>query len=210
MGSETTKLTAADLMLNEEYVVRRREFRAQVLEYKRNRTLALGPHLTLSFENRHTIRYQVQEMLRIENVTDAAGIRAELDACNRLIPDGSNWKASCFLDFGEGKARRATPDLRGVERALWVQIAELKRVPGISDDDLDPGDGEQAAAVHFVRFELDALQVAVLRNGGAIKFGVDHPEYRHEVVAPAAVREALLGDLVWPAGGSSVPPPAAN
>jgi hypothetical protein len=127
MGSETTKLTAADLMQLEEYVARRRDFRAQVLEYKRNRMLALGPYLTLAFENRHTIRYQVQEMLRIENVSDPAGIRG--------------------------------------------------------------------SAAHFLRFELDALQIAVLRNGGAIKFGVDHPEYRYEVVAPAAVRESLLGDL---------------
>ena len=197
MGSETTaKLTAADLMKLEDYAAARKDFRAQVLEYKRNRTLALGPNMTLSFENRHTIRYQIQEMLRIEKTFEPRGIQDELDAYNPLIPDGSNWKCSCFIEYpDENERREALKRLRGVERQVWVQIAELPRISAIADEDLERSNEEKTSAVHFLRFELDALQVTVLRAGGAVRFGVDHPAYCHQVVAPPAVRESLLGDL---------------
>ena len=196
MGSETTKLTAADLMKLEEYAAMRKEFRSQVMEYKRNRMVALGPHMTLSFENRHTIRYQIQEMLRIEKVFEPAGIQAELDAYNPLIPDGSNWKASCFIEYPDEKERRvALAKLRGIEHAIWAQVAELKKVKAVADEDMDRGNDEKTSAVHFLRFEFDALQLAVLRAGGPVRFGVDHPEYRYEVVVPEEVRKALLADL---------------
>jgi len=200
--SETIKLTAADLMQREEYDAQRKEFRTQVMEYKRNRMLALGPSLTLSFENRHTIRYQVQETLRLEKALEPGRIQAELDAFNPLIPDGSNWKASCFVDVAAGKKadepkrRAALARLRGVEHALWVQVADLKKVKAVADEDLDAAGEEGGPAVHFLRFEFDALQVAVLRAGAPVRFGVDHPEYRHEAVAPEALREALLADLL--------------
>jgi len=199
--SETIKLTAADLMPREEYDAQRKEFRTQVMEYKRNRMLALGPSVTLSFENRHTIRYQVQETLRLEKVLEPGRIQAELDAFNPLIPDGSNWKASCFVDVPAGKKadepkrRAALARLRGVEHALWVQVADLKKVKAVADEDLDAAGEEGGPAVHFLRFELDALQVAVLRAGAPVRFGVDHPAYRHEAVAPEPMREALLADL---------------
>ena len=196
MPSETARLTIDDLLKLEDYAVQRPALRAQVLEYKRHRTLALGPHMTLAFENRHTIRYQVQEMLRIERIFERAAIQDELDAYNPLIPDGSNWKASCFIEYPDEQERRAAlARLRGVERHLWAQVAELPRVTAIADEDLERSDDDKTSAVHFLRFELDALQVAVLKAGGGVRFGVDHPAYCHSVTAPDAVRRALLADL---------------
>ena len=196
MRSETTKLTVDDLLKLEDYAAARKELRAQVLEYKRHRTLALGPHMTLAFENRHTIRYQVQEMLRIERIFEHEAIQDELDAYNPLIPDGSNWKASCFIEFPDEKQRRvALAQLRNVERHVWVQVAGLPRVSAVADEDLERSDEDKTSAVHFLRFELDALQVTVLKAGGALRFGVDHPAYSHAVAAPPEVREALLADL---------------
>jgi hypothetical protein len=196
MPSETTKLTRADLLAPEDYAARRRELRAQVLEYRRHRTLALGPFLTLAFENRHTIRYQVQEMLRIERIVEPAAIQAELDACNPLIPDGSNWKASCFIKYPDERAQReALVRLRGIERHLWVQVAEFPRVSAVADEDPGRPDGDTTTAVHFLRFELGALQVAALKADAGVRFGVDHPQYSHAVVAPPEVRAALRADL---------------
>lgn len=182
--SETIKLTVADVMPPAEYEAQRREFRTQVMEYKRSRMLALGPSMTLSFENRHTIRYQVQEALRLQQGLDAAAIQAELDAFNPFIPDGTNWKASCFVTL---------ESLRGAEQALWVQAAELPKLKVGRVLDLS-ADGE-SPIVHFVRFDLDALQLAVVRAGAPVRFGVDHPDYRHEVLAPEPVRQALLADV---------------
>jgi hypothetical protein len=196
MQSEITKLTPADLLKLEDYAAQRKEFRAQVLEYKRHRTVALGPNVTLSFENRHTICYQVQEMLRIEKIFEPRGIQEEIDAYNPLIPDGSNWKASCFIEFSDEKERReALVRLRDIERMFWAQVAGLPRVSAIADEDLDRSNDEKTSAVHFLRFELDAAQVAALRAGGAIQFGVDHPAYSYKVQVPGPVRDSLMGDL---------------
>jgi hypothetical protein len=196
MGSETSKLTIADLMKLEDYAAQRKALRADLLGYKRERTLALGPHLTLSFENRHTVRYQVQEMLRIERIFERDAIQEELDAYNPLIPDGRNWKASCFIEYpDEHERREALVRLRGIERMLWVQVATLGRVAAIADEDLERSDEQKTSAVHFLRYELDALQVAALRDGAPVRFGVDHPEYRYEVLAPPNVRDSLLRDL---------------
>jgi hypothetical protein len=196
MHSESTKLRPADLLKLEDYAAQRKELRDQVLAYKRHRTLALGPNVTLSFENRHTIRYQVQEMLRIEKIFEPRGIQDELDAYNPLIPDGSNWKASCFIEFPDEKERRqALVRLREIERMFWVQVAELPRVPAMADEDLERSNEDKTSAVHFLRFELDARQVEVVRAGGTIQFGVDHPAYSHKVLVPLPVRESLLADL---------------
>ena len=196
MASEIGKLTRADLLTLEAYAAQRQELRAQVLEYKRHRSLALGPHLTLAFENRRTILYQVQEMLRIERLFEPEAIQQELDAYNPLIPDGSNWKASCFIEYPDEQERRAAlARLRGVERTLWTQVAELPRVSAVADEDLERSNEDKTSAVHFLRFELEAPQVAALRAGGALRFGVDHPAYCHQATAPPAVREALLADL---------------
>jgi hypothetical protein len=196
MASETTKLTVADLLKLEDYAAQRQELRAQVLAYKRHRTLALGPSLTLMFENRRTVQYQVQEMLRIERIFERAAIQGELDAYNPLIPDGSNWKASCFIEFPDERERReALVRLRGVERTLWVQVAALPRSAAIADEDLERSNDDKTSAVHFLRYELDAPSIAALRAGADVKFGAEHAAYRHEVTAPPAVREALLQDL---------------
>ena len=196
MRSETTKLTPADLLRLEDYAAQRKELRAQLLEYKRHRQLALGPNMMLAFENRHTVRYQVQEMLRIERIFERAAIQEELDAYNPLIPDGSNWKATCFIEFPDERERReALARLRGIERAIWVQVGELPRVAAIADEDLDRSNEDKTSAVHFLRFELDALAVGTAKAGGSLRFGVDHPAYTHAVVAPGPVRLALLGDL---------------
>jgi len=196
MRSETTKLTPADLLKLEDYAAQRKELRAQVLEYKRHRQLALGPHLTLSFENRHTIRYQVQEMLRIERIFERDAIQEELDAYNPLIPDGRNWKATCFIEYPDERERReALVRLRGIERHIWAQVADRPRVAAIADEDLERSNEEKTSAVHFLRFEFDALAVAMLKAGAPVTFGVDHPEYRHQAAAPDAVRKALLADL---------------
>jgi len=191
-----TKLTPADLLKLEDYAAQRNELRAQVLQYKRNRALALGPHMTLAFENRHTVRYQVQEMLRIERIFERTAIQEELDAYNPLIPDGSNWKASCFIEYPDEQERReALVRLRGVERMIWTQVAGLPRVVVIADEDMERSNDEKTSAVHFLRFELDAPRIRALRGGAELRFGVDHPEYRHEVAAAGVLREALLADL---------------
>jgi hypothetical protein len=196
MRSEITKLTRADLMTLEDYAARRKEMRTQILDYKRHRTVALGPHMTLSFENRHTIRYQVQEMLRIEKIFEADGIQGEIDAYNPLIPDGTNWKATCFIEYPDEKERReALARLRGIEQAIWVQVAESPRISAIADEDLERSNDEKTSAVHFLRFELEPPQIAALRKGAPIQFGVDHPAYCHTLQVSAEVRGALLNDL---------------
>jgi hypothetical protein len=196
MGSEHAKLTPADLLTLEDYAVRRPELRAQVLEYKRHRALALGPHMTLAFENRLTIRYQVQEMLRIERIFEPRAIQDELDAYNPLIPDGRNWKASCFIEYPDEHERRvALARLRGVEAAIWARVGDAARVRAIADEDLERSNEEKTSAVHFLRFELDARAIGALKAGAALTFGVDHLAYTHEVTAPPAVRQALLDDL---------------
>jgi hypothetical protein len=191
MTHESTKLTLADVLPNAEYQARRKEFRDQVLDYKSDRTLALGPHLTLSFENRHTVRYQLQEMLALEKITERGSVARTLAACNELIPDGNNWKAGCFVVApakGRSKVQKA---LQGAEKAVWLRIAELPRISPIVEEDTEAGD----SPVHFLCFELDNLHLAVLRAGGSIRFGVEHGEYRHEQGLTAAMRESLMSDL---------------
>ena len=131
-----------------------------------------------------------------ERIFEREAIQEELDAYNPLIPDGSNWKASCFIEYPDEQERRAAlARLCDVERMIWAQVAELPRVTAIADEDLERSNEEKTSAVHFLRFELDAPRIAVLRAGGGIRFGVDHPAYRHEATVPPAVREALLADL---------------
>ena len=188
-------LARADLLSLEAYAVARAEFRARVIAHKQARSVALGPDLTLLFEDRLTVQYQVQEMLRIERIFEAAGIEDELAAYNPLIPDGGNLKATLLIEFPDSLERaQALVRLKGLERSLWLGV-DGARIAGIADEDLVREDATKTSAVHFLRFELDALQITVLRAGGAVKFGVDHPAYCHQVLAPKAVRESLLADL---------------
>jgi hypothetical protein len=191
------KLSPADLYSLEEYARHREEFRARVLEHKRHRRLHLGDHLTLCFEDRLTMQYQVQEMLRVERIFEEEGIREELDAYNPLIPDGSNWKATLLIEFADPDQRaRELERLVDIERRVWVQVGELPAVAAIADEDLERSTDSKTSAVHFLRFELTGAMVTALKAGATLRAGVDHPLYTARVDdVPQAVLESLVADL---------------
>ena len=191
------KLAGTDLMTLEQYARERAAFRARVLEHKRVRQLQVGPNSTWSFEDRLTVQYQIQEMLRIERIFEPEGILDELAAYNPLIPDGSNWKATLLIEFAEPLERRAAlAMLKGIETHCWVRVAGHARVPAIADEDLPRTNEEKTSAVHFLRFELDPAMIGALRAGAALGLGVDHDHYRYAVEpVPPEVRTALLADL---------------
>lgn len=191
------QLTREELYSLEEYANIRAKFRTQVMEHKRNRQVPLGPNATLYFEDRITMQYQVQEMLRIERIFEAEGIREELEAYNPLIPDGSNWKATFMIEYADPEERRvALARLIGVERRVWVQVADFEPVYPRANEDLERETEEKTSAVHFLRFELTPEMITALKRGAALAMGVDHPEYRHEVRnVSAKVRESLVSDL---------------
>jgi hypothetical protein len=191
------KLTVEQLFSLEQYARRRNEFRTQVLEHKSHRRLGIGPNMTWCFEDRLTIQYQVQEMLRAEKVFEPAGIHEELEAYNPLIPDGTNWKATLLLEFPDSEQRREQLiKLRGVENRCWVQVAGFEKLFAIPDEDLPRENDEKTSAVHFLRFELDTPMLDAFKSGAALGAGVDHDQYRHSV-APVAerIRASLQGDL---------------
>ena len=185
-----------NLLSLEAYARQRGEFRARVMEHKRKRTLHLGEHVTLQFEDELTIRYQVQEMLRIERIFEDEGVQGELDAYNPLVPDGGNWKATMLIEYPDpGERRRMLARLKGIERRTWVQVEGCERVHAIADEDLERENDEKTASVHFLRFELSAAMRQRLRDGAGVSAGVDHPEYRASVSAAPEVRAALAADL---------------
>jgi len=197
---ETTimaKVTRESLMTLEAYAKARPEFRRKVMEHKKNRKVALGEHVTLLFEDELTVRYQIQEMLRIERIFEEEAIEHELETYNPLIPDGRNFKATMLIEYEDVEVRRRElARLRNVEDRLWVQVEGAPRVYAIADEDLDREDEEKTSAVHFVRFELTDAMAAALRGGAALSVGVDHENYRAEASPlPAAVRDALVADL---------------
>jgi hypothetical protein len=194
-----SKLSATDLMSLEEYARERAAFRARVLEHKRSRRLAVGPNVTWCFEDRLTMQYQVQEMLRAERIFEPAGVAEELAAYNPLIPDGSNWKVTLLIEFPKPAERaRALAQLKGIEDRCWVQVAGHARVFAIADEDLERENEDKTSAVHFLRFELTPAMIVELRAGAALAAGVDHEHYRHALDAvPAPLRAALLTDLSW-------------
>ena len=191
------KLTRDNLISLEEYAERRPAFRQKVIEHKRNRRLDLGTNAALYFEDFLTMQYQVQEMLRIERIFESDGINEELNAYNPLIPDGSNWKATFMIEFPEVEERRAMlSKLRGIENRVYVQVADFDRVLAVADEDLERSDDEKTSAVHFLRFELPAEQVAALKGGASLVAGIDHENYRVEV-SPVAdnIRQSLVADF---------------
>jgi hypothetical protein len=191
------KLAIGDLYSLEEYARHRDEFRARVLEHKRHRRLHLGAHVTVCFEDRLTMQYQVQEMLRTERIFEAEGIAEELAAYNPLIPDGRNWKVTLLIEFPDPEIRKEQlAKLRGIEDRCYVQVEGGERVFAIADEDLERENETKTSAVHFLRFELDDSTAAKLKGGAALHVGIDHPHYRHEMapVAPS-VRAALVADL---------------
>jgi hypothetical protein len=191
------KLTVADLMSLEHYARERPAFRARVLEHKRDRKLAVGPNVTWSFEDRLTMQYQVQEMLRAERIFEPEGVEEELAAYNPLIPDGSNWKATLLIEFTDvAERQRRLAQLIGLEDRCWVQVRGQERVYAIADEDLERETSEKTSAVHFLRFELSPQMVSALKAGAALSAGVDHERYRHSVdPVPEPVRGALVADL---------------
>jgi hypothetical protein len=190
------KLQADDLMSLEQYARDRTAFRARVLRHKGARRLAVGPNTTWCFEDRVTVQYQVQEMLRAERIFEPLGIAEELAAYNPLIPDGSNWKVTLLLEFDPAERPHALAQLKGVEDRCWVQVEGSARVFAIADEDLERENAEKTSAVHFLRFELEPAMVTALRGGAALAAGIDHEHYRHEArPVPAPVRAALTLDL---------------
>jgi len=191
------KVTRESLMTLEAYAKARPEFRRKVLEHKKDRKVALGAHVTLLFEDELTVRYQIQEMLRIEKIFEEEGIEHELEAYNPLIPDGRNFKATMLIEYDDVEVRRRElARLKGIEDRLWVQVEGAPRVFAIADEDLERENEEKTSAVHFVRFELSDDMASALGRGAALSVGVDHENYRAEASPlPSAVRAALVADL---------------
>jgi hypothetical protein len=190
-------LNVSDLMSLEQYARERPALRARLIEHRRRRALPLGPHCTWSFEDRLTVQYQVQEMLRAERIFELAGIAEELAAYNPLIPDGTNLKATVMLEYPDATERaQRLSALRGFGARCWMQVVGFARVAAIADEDLERESEEKTSAVHFVRFEFAAPMIAALKGGAALGAGVDHPEYRYEVEPLAqSLRQALLEDF---------------
>jgi hypothetical protein len=196
-AERTPRITRASLLTLEAYAKARSEYRAKVIVHKKSRTVHLGEHLTLLFEDELTIRYQIQEMLRIEKTFDEAGIQDELDAYNPLVPDGVNWKATLLVEYEDVDERRAAlAKLKGIEDRIWVQVEGAARVYAIADEDLERENETKTSSVHFVRFELSPEMIAAVKYGVGVSIGVDHPAYTFTLPAISdATRRALVDDL---------------
>ena len=190
-------LTRKDLHSLEEYAEMRPQFRTRVMEHKRDRRLAIGPNAALYFEDRLTIQYQIQEMLRAERIFEAGGIEEELAAYNPLIPDGGNLKATFMLEYDdEAERRKQLARLIGVEKRVWLQVAGFDRITPFADEDLSREDEDKTSSVHFLRFELTPAMSRALQHGVALSAGIDHEHYRHVVdPVPENVRQSLVQDL---------------
>ena len=190
------KLTHSDLWKLEDYARERSAFRAKVIAHKKHRTVHLGAHLTLIFEDRLTVQYQVQEMLRIERIFEPAAIDEELGAYNPLIPDGANLKATLLIEYDDVEMRkRELEKLRGIEDDIALTVGDASRVLAIADEDLDRSNETKTSAVHFLRFELTPAMVAAVRAGAPFVLSVEHPHYSANVVVEGAARAALVADL---------------
>jgi len=191
------KLTREDLYSLEQYAEARADFRAKVLAHKKHRKVAIGPNASLYFEDRLTMQYQIQEMLRVERIFEARGIEEELAAYNPLIPDGSNWKATFMLEFPDAdERRRKLAALQGIEEKTYVQVEGFDPVYPIANEDLDRTTEDKTSSVHFMRFELTPEMSIAVKDGSAIAMGIEHPEYDYRVdPIDAPVRDALAADL---------------
>ena len=191
------RITRDSLLTLEAYARERKEFRARVLAHKKHRCVQLGDHVTLLFEDELTIRYQIQEMLRIEKTFEEAGIQDELDVYNPLVPDGSNFKATMLIEYDDADLRKqALAGLKGIEDRFWVAVEGRGRVYAIADEDLERENEEKTSSVHFLRFELSAEMVSALKSGAALGMGIDHPNYAASMPAvDPEIRAALVADL---------------
>lgn len=190
------KLSREDLWSLEEYAERRQEFRAQVIQIKRARRVALGAHASLAFENLQTMKYQIQEMLRTERIFEAAGINEELAAYNPLIPDGGNWKATFMIEYPDPEERRvALMRMAGIEHRVWARVGEGDQIFAIANEDMERSTDEKTAAVHFLRFELPRGAIDALKQGAELHFGLDHEALPYATTVDAPIRDSLIGDL---------------
>ena len=191
------KLAASELMSLEQYARERPAFRARMIEYRRGRQLSVGEHCTWSFEDRQTVQYQVQEMLRTERLFEPEGIAEELGVYNSLVPDGSNLKATLLIEFVDPVERaKRLMELRGFERHCWMRVQGFEPVFAIADEDLSRESETKTSAVHFLRFEFAAAMIAGLKGGAAFAAGVDLPNYRHSVEPlPETLRRVLVEDF---------------
>ncbi len=184
------------LMSLEAYSRARAEFRARIIPHRRLRTVFLGEHVSLQFEDELTVRYQIQEMLRIEKIFEEEGIREEIAVYGPLVPDGANWKATMLIEYDDEAVRRTElARLLAIEDQVWVQIAGHGKVHAIADEDLERSSADKTSAVHFLRFELDPGMVASAKAGAALAMGVDHPNYQVSATVPEPTRAALVADL---------------
>lgn len=191
------KLQPSDLYSLEQYARMRDRFRGEVMAHKQLRTVSIGPNATWIFEDRMTIQYQVQEMLRVERIFEQAGIMDELNAYNPLIPDGSNWKVTFLIEFTDVDERRAAlARMKGIEDRCWVQVSSFERVFAIADEDMERSNDDKTSSVHFLRFELAAEMVKAAKQGEVVDMGIDHPAYRH-TLSPVSdsVSAVLVKDL---------------
>ncbi len=192
------KLSRDDLLTLEAYTEQRKDFRTRVMEHKKNRRLPIGPNATLYFEDRLTIQYQIQEMLRVEKIFEAEGIEDELNAYNPLIPDGSNWKATFMIEFEDAdERRRQLSKLVGVEDCVWLKVNDNELITPIADEDLERDTEDKTSSVHFMRFELKPEDVKALKEDGAeLSAGISHEQYNYTVSpVPTAIRNSLVEDL---------------
>ncbi len=196
MTTTMTKITRESLMSLEAYAKARPEFRTKAMAHKRLRTVHIGEHVTLLFEDETTIRYQIQEILRVEKQFEEQGILDELEAYNPLIPDGRNFKATMMIEYADEAERRvALTKLKGIEDKTWVQVEGSKKIYAIADEDLERENETKTSAVHFVRFELSQEMAAALKYGVTLSMGVDHPNYAASTDIASDTRAALVADL---------------
>lgn len=190
-------LTRDSLLTLEAYAKARPAIRAEIIAHKKLRSVQLGNHVTLQFEDEKTLRYQVQEMLRIEKIFEEEGIQSELEAYAPLVPDGSNFKCTMMIEYGnEAERRAALAKLIGIEDRIFIQVEGRDRVYAIADEDMDRENEEKTSAVHFLRFELTQSMKEALKNGAQMMVGCDHPNYpAHLEELPAETLASLVGDL---------------
>jgi uncharacterized protein DUF3501 len=191
------KLTRDDLFSLEKYAEVRNDFRAEVMAHKKNRQLAIGPNVTLYFEDRLVMQYQIQEMLRAEKIFEAEGINEELETYNAMIPDGSNWKATFMIEYAEETERReALAKMIGIEDKVWIKVDGFDAVNPIADEDLERDNEKKTSSVHFLRFELNEEMIGALKSGAQLSAGIDHPAYQHTVnPVPQNICDSLVADL---------------
>ena len=190
------KLTRDDLYSLEQYAEKRLHFRAQVLAHKKHRKVHVGPVATLYFEDRMTMQYQIQEMLRAEKIFTAEGIHEELDSYKPLIPDGTNWKVTMMVEYPDPKERKAALEqLVGIEDRVWAKVGEGEQIYAIADEDMERSNDIKTSAVHFLRFELPQDVISLLKGGADLHFGVDHARYDCQQQVSAEMCESLIADL---------------